>query len=264
MDPDVEEATEERVADPEVQDATNPSGSGVEPSSRLLGFKPSVLALLAVGAAVTVGQSAAVAMAGNAGFSEAPVWSTGGLLALASAAWIHWRGRTWPSFRSRIWLPVLLGLLGPFIAVGLMNGYEHQVIDQPAREATTSVEYTGKYMLIDSDGELCEDGGDFYGCATAHTAMYNSLCTNSSLTDSAALKCSNLGHLVDQMWEDYEACGPGCIVAVDSSGGWWWNYQTIALEQAEVQNRDGRLPIAHKERCYFDLRVIQIGSCLPR
>lgn len=227
-------------------------------------MSPFVLTLIIVGAVVSAVQAIVLSIAGNTGFDEVPVWSTGGLLALVSAAWIGWKGRSWKAFKRYIRLPVILSIILPVLFIGLMNGYERVVIDQEARDPTPERVYTGRIDLYSSEEQICDPGDDFHSCMVAHAAMYNSLCRGLDLTSYAEETCEQLGDTVDNLIEQDAICGGECLTGGDPGDIWGWGYLEVSPETEIIRNNDGLPEISHQERCYFDLRVIQIGSCLPR
>lgn len=170
--------------------------------------------------------------------------------------------KNWISFKKWIWLPLSLVAILSFVVVGAANSYDVEIVDEEARPATQSVQPTGAFNVLDSDGRICEPGDDYLYCVNAHVSLYNSVCVGHSLSASASFKCNSLSAFVDQIKSEYEA--NGYDYTTGEQGKWGWPNLRLEAETAMQTNNDAQPRRTHLEHCYFDLGLIQIGTCEAR
>lgn len=147
-----------------------------------------------------------------------------------------------------------------FLVVGALNSYDVEIVDQEARAASQSMQPTGVFNVVATENRICEPGDDYLSCINAHVANYNSVCADQPLSASASATCSSMLSFIDQIKENYNGCGYGCTTQGEM-GNWGWAYLKLEAETAMKTNNDAQPRITHIERCSFDLRIVQIGTC---
>lgn len=220
-----------------------------------------VATMLLVGLVATASQMIAMSLAGLTLAPGARETSTGGLVAVLSGIAMGVFTKNWQQFKKWIWLPLTVTALLCFALVGSFNSYQVKVVDQEAKPATSSIQPTGNYDVIRTQDRICEPGEDYFACISAHIASYNSSCANRSLSDSAAITCESLLSFIDDLEEQYANCGYNCRTQGEV-GKWGWPYLQAKAETALQFDTLPEAEIYHWENCFFDLGIVQFGTCL--
>lgn len=239
---------------------SRPPMPGAEEPAWFRGLGSGWATLLISGVVATVCQLVAVAMAGLKLSAGAPMWSSGGVVAIVCSLLMWRRAPRWEQFKQWIWLPISLLALLSFLVVGAMNSYQIEVVDREARPATQSMQSTGRFDVVSGTARICEPGEDYLYCVNAHVSMFNSVCVGQRLTLRGDATCSQLASFVEGIKDQYRNCGYGCTTT-GTQGNWGWPYLRLEAEMALATNNDAQPRVTHREQCYFDLGIVRIGSC---
>lgn len=217
--------------------------------------------VILMGIVATASQLAAISLAGLELMPGGRVWSTGGVAAVVSGLLMWKLAKPWQLFKRWVWVPLLLVAVASFVVVGASNNYDVEIVDQEYRPATQSMQPTGAFNIAATTSQICEPGEDYLYCLNAHVGNFNAVCPGQRLSSSADSMCASLSDFIAGLRDRYEGCGYGCTTAGEV-GNWGWPYLRLEPEFALKSNNDAQPRLTHTERCYFDLGVIQIGTCM--
>ena len=216
-----------------------------------------------VGAVATVSQLVAASLAHTPLLADARTWSSGGIVALIAGPLIGKLAKPWEKFKKWIWLPLVTVSVLSFWVVGASNSYDVEVVTQEARAATMSLQPTGLFDVVTTDDRICEPGDDYLFCLNGHVSSYNAACANQPLSRFGSMTCVKMSDFIEQTRHTYEGCGYGCV-ATGEIGNWGWPHLMLEAETRMMSNNDALPRLTHRERCFFDLGVLQVGNCSPQ